>query len=94
MDQRLIHRRGLCKTIVALMIAAISSPLKKLGAQEQLPKPDSNVLAKEKQKSKPEGLLCILRRRSPDNCVTFLRGHGTAKQGAGKDNGSGKGWLD
>lgn len=94
MDARTMNRRRLCKMIVALMLVGIASPLKKLSAEERVPMPDARLLAKGKQQNKPEGLVCILRRRSSGNCVTFLSEPDTAKQSAGKDNVSGKGWLD
>ena len=79
MDANTLNRRHLCKAMVVMALVGISSPLKKLGAEERVPIPDSSLLAKGKQKNKPEGLVCILRRRSPDDCVTFLKDAGTSK---------------
>ncbi len=79
MDAQTMNRRHLCKAMVVMALVGISSPLKKLGAEERVPMPDSSLLAKGKQNTKPEGLVCILRRRSSDDWVTFLRAVGTAK---------------
>jgi len=79
MDAKTLNRRHLCKAMVVMALVGISNPLKKLGAEERVPMPDSSLLAKGKQTNKPEGLVCILRRRSADDCVTFLREAGTVK---------------
>jgi hypothetical protein len=73
MDLHTMNRRKLCKAMAAIALAALSSPLKQLAAAEPVAMPVAGKRAGNTQKDEQKFFMCILRRQSPGECVTFWK---------------------
>ncbi len=73
MALRTMNRRNLCKTLVAVALGGLFGPLKQLAVAEPVVKSASEAhRASGVRKNERKLVVCILRRQSPGECVTFL----------------------
>ncbi len=77
MDPRTMNRRSLCKTIVAMTLVGISSPLKHVlaaGGSKPVTRAQPGNIQQDRQEQE---MVCISKRLDPcEPPMTFLRGSG------------------
>ncbi|MDR4476033.1 MAG: hypothetical protein R3B11_08515 [Nitrospira sp.] len=73
MDQQTLNRRSLCKVLVVLALAALTTPLKRVLAAPVAKPVLEDPFPPGIRQDKPRPFICILRRQSPGTCGTFLR---------------------
>ncbi len=72
MNPRMMDRRSLCKSIVAIGLMGIATPLQQLAAAEPTESRESNNLPPHNHKNQDRMIVCACRPRLPNGGITFL----------------------